>query len=139
MWLEVELRRPGQADSLIVRAYANGGFRAGEPEIILPPRLATLIGFDMEQAELGEGIACGGTHIAMWELGEIEIRVHVPDREVPWVRAKAVCIEGEYEALLSRELIGSLGLLLDYGRGRWRLEDDPPGKYRDEAEPQYWR
>jgi len=55
------------------------------------------------------------------------------------VRAKAVCIEGEYEAFLSRELIGQLGLILDYRRGKRRFTDDPEGVYRDEAEPQYWQ
>lgn len=53
MWLEVELRRPGRADSLIVRAYANGGFRAGEPEMILPPRPATSMGFDGSSSPAG--------------------------------------------------------------------------------------
>ncbi|MBM1154948.1 hypothetical protein DRN94_003620 [archaeon] len=84
-------------------------------------------------------MACGGVHIATRELGYIEVRVLVPDRETRWVRAKAVCIEGEYEAFLSRELIGQLGLILDYRRGKRRFTDDPEGVYRDEAEPQYWQ
>jgi len=38
MWVRVSLRRPGQSKAVTLSAYANGGFRAGEPEIVLPPR-----------------------------------------------------------------------------------------------------
>ena len=36
MWVKVRLRRPGSGDERVVSAYANGGFRAGEPSIMLP-------------------------------------------------------------------------------------------------------
>ena len=138
MWVRVRVRRPGGGAELTISAYANGGFRAGRPEILLPPPLAERLGFDIRTAPLSEGIACGGVHIAARELGEVEVRVDVEDRETSWVRAQATCVEGEVEALMSRELIAALGIIPYYGHAAWRLEDDPPELLRPEAEPQYW-
>ena len=50
----------------------------------------------------------------------------------------AICVEGEDEALISRELAGLMGVEESYSRSAWRFEDDPPGMYRPEARPQYW-
>ena len=62
----------------------------------------------------------------------------VEDREMSWVRAQATCVEGEVEALMSRELIAALRIIPCYGHAAWRLEDDPLELLRPEAEPQYW-
>jgi len=37
--------------------------------------------------------------------------VDVEDRETSWVRAQATCVEGEVEALMSRELISALRII----------------------------
>ncbi len=45
MWVRVRVRRSGEGAELTISAYANGGFRAGKPEILLPPPLAERLGF----------------------------------------------------------------------------------------------
>lgn len=56
MWVRIKVRRPSSQDEVSTSAYANGGYRAGKPEVVLPTRLAIMLGFDVEHAELGEGI-----------------------------------------------------------------------------------
>ena len=79
MWVKVRLRRPGSGDERVVSAYANGGFRAGEPSIMLPPSLAVATGFSLKGESVG-GLAVGGLEPEIIELGELEVRVEVPDR-----------------------------------------------------------
>jgi len=69
----------------------------------------------------------------------VEVKVLVADRNTPWLEADAICVEGEDGALISRELAGLMGIEESYSRNAWRFEDDPPGMYREEARPQYWR
>jgi len=133
----VKIRRPGSKNEEVISAYINSGFRAGEPTISLPIPLAKL--FDVKHATLSEDyIAYGGTFPNVRILGMVEVKVNVPDRETKWIRAKAICVEGEEETLLSRELIGLMRIIPDYETGVWRFKDDPPNVTRNEAQPQYW-
>ena len=138
MWVKVRLRRPGSSDERVVSAYANGGFRAGEPTIILPASLALELGFDVRGERATRGLAIGGLEAEMRELGQAEVKVEVGDRPTPWARCRVLHIEGQDEALLSRELMGALGIRPFYDIGKWRLADDEPGVLRDEAEPEYF-
>jgi len=139
MWVRIRLRNPATKQQQVVSGYANGGFRAGEPRIVLPKQLAELLGFNPQGGTLREGEACGGVRLALRELGEVEVKVEVPDRETPWVPAKAIFVEGEREVLMSRELMGALRIIPFYSQGKWRLEDDPPDILREEAAPQFFQ
>ena len=72
----------------------------------------------------------------MWRvrlLGEVEVRLAIRGREMPWVRAKAVCMLGSDRVLLSEGLLEQLKVL-PFGT-RWLIlgEVEP----REEAAPQY--
>ena len=135
--MKVRLRRPGSSAERVVSAYANGGFRAGEPSIMLPASLAVAMGFSL-RGESIDGRAIGGLEPEIVELGELEVRVEVPDRLTPWKRCRVLCVEGQDEVLLSRELMGALGIRPFYDIGGWVLADDEPGVLREEAEPEYF-
>ena len=135
----MKIRRPGSENEEVTSAYMNSGFRAGEPTISLPIPLAKLLGFDVKHATLSEDyMAYGGTYPNVRILGTVEVKVNVPDKETKWISAKAICMEGEEETLLSRELIGLMRIIPDYESGVWRFKDDPPNVTRKEAQPQYW-
>ena len=136
MWIKVRLRRRGSQNERVISAYANGGFRAGKPTIVLPASLAGELGFEIERGRLTEGLVAGGLSVQVRELGQVEVKVEVSDREAPWRTCEAIYVEGEQEALMSRELIGLLGIELFYHLGKWRLADDEPGVLREEAEPE---
>ena len=139
VWVEVRMRRAGHRDEVSIRAFINGGFRAGRATINLPAPLAELLGFDVRSAELSRDYTvAGGGRPPVRDLGEVEVKVVVPDRDTEWLRAHAICVEGEDEALISRELAGLMRIEESYSRSAWRFEDDPPGTYRPEARPQYW-
>ena len=139
LWIPVRIKSPSSQAELSTSAYTNSGFRAGEPTVIIPAALARALGLDISHARASEDyVACGGARPRVLELGEIHIRLDITDREVPWMTARAICVEDEDEVLISRELMARMRIIPDYEARTWRLKDDPPDVSRGEAEPRYW-
>ena len=145
-WVKVRIRAPGGRE-VETSAVANSGFmwRARRPDgsdysipvINIPAPLARRLGLvvpEEEEASLSfKGADAGYIRAAL--LGEVEVRLAIRDREMPWVRAKAVCLLGSDRVLLSEGLLEQLKVL-PFGT-KWLIlgEAEP----REEAEPQYWR
>ncbi len=48
---------------LLASALVNSGFEAGVPQLVLPTALARELGFNVEEAPLGEGGTDTGQHL----------------------------------------------------------------------------
>ena len=70
-------------------------------------------------------------------LGYVDVRVIEPDRTSGWVRARATCVQGEREVLLSDKLIDALGIEpIRPGAGLWRFSGED--RLRASVGPQEW-
>jgi len=109
------------------------------PLINLPATLASRLGFDVRAARLlMTARDAGGRPLPIYELGLVEVKVEVPDRETDWVRAIAIHLGGSV-VLLNDVLIEELGLVPERpGTGLWRFRDESSDSLRRSAEPEYW-
>lgn len=144
-WVKVRIRTPSGRE-VETSAVANSGFmwRARRPDgsdysipvINIPAPLARRLELAVPE-EAGAAMlfrSAGADYIRAVPLGEVEVRLVIRDREVPWVRAKAICMLGSDRVLLSEGLLEQLGVL-PFGT-RWLLLGE--SELRPEAEPQYW-
>ena len=145
-WIKVRIRAPG-GQEVETSAVANSGFmwRVRQPDgseysipvINIPAPLARRLGLVMPIEE-GAALSFRGadaSHIRAVLLGEVDVRLVIHDREMPWVRAKAVCMLGSDRVLLSEGLLERLRIL-PFGT-RWLILGE--AELREEAAPQYWR
>ena len=140
VWIRVGIRVPGSSTPISTSAAANTMFSIGpRPLINLPATLAGRLGLDVRGARLlMTARDAGGRPLPVYELGVVEVRVEVPDRETDWVRAVAVHLGGSV-VLLNDVLIEELGVVPERpGTGLWRFRDEPPDRLRRSAEPEYW-
>ncbi len=127
--VKVEIRSGER--SVATSALVNAGYEAEEAEICLPKALAERLGL----SERGQRkyLRVGG-EVVVSDLGHVEVRI-VPGGK--WVRARAICVEGEREVLLSDRLIDALEIVpISFGEGLWRLKGEEATR-RSEP-PQLW-
>lgn len=116
-------------------ALVNSGYEAPEePEIHLPLKLVSMLGFKLKERETYRAV---GVNVEAYILGYIDVRVVEAERSSSWIRARAVCTKDEYEILLSDHLTESLGIEpIKPASGYWRFSGEE--KLRPSAKPQYW-
>ncbi len=141
VWVRVALRKPGGGDEVQTSAKVNTGFTIGPlPFVRLPRTLAEKFGFDVERAPPLPGIVdAADRSLPVRRLGPIEVRVVVPDRETPWVRAIAV-YTGAPSVLLNDVLTEKLKVVPERpASGLWRFSDEGVEELRASAQPEYHR
>ena len=116
-WVKVRIRSPGGSE-VETSAVASSGFMWR----------VHVEGYDSSSDVAGHVL------VPTADLGGVEVRLVVPGRETPWVRAWAICIRGESRVLLSEGLMERLRVL-PFGR-RWLIFGE--AELREEAEPQFW-
>ena len=144
-WIKVRIRAPGGAE-VETSAVANSGFmwrtRSSNgavhliPAINIPAPLARRLGLLTrvgEEASMPLEVA-GHVRVPAIRLGYLDVKLAIQDREMPWVRALAICIRGESRVLLGEGLLERLKVL-PFG-DRWLILGET--EFRDEAEPQLW-
>lgn len=144
-WIRVRIRALG-GEEAEVSAVANSGFmwrgrlpngtKYLVPAINIPAPLAERLGLLLprgEEANVPLEVA-GHIPVPTTRLGHIDVKLAIQDREMPWVRALAICIKGETRVLLSEGLLKRLKVLPfgDY----WLIFGEE--ELREEAEPQFW-
>ncbi len=112
------------------------GYESEEPEILLPVGLAKRLGFEVAGLRGVRYRSVGGEAL-VFLLGRVDVRVVAGDRCSEWVSARAVCVPGEYEVLLSNALIEALGVEIARPfSGLWRFAGED--RLRRSVEPFYW-
>ncbi len=121
---------------------ANAGYESLKPEMMIPDRLAEVLGL---LPELPEGArskiyrtAAGPIRICFVDEC-IEAKVVAEDRMSELVKCGIAISELEDEVLLSDKLISAFGIAIeDAGEGLWRFRDEPPSKLRRSYPPELW-
>lgn len=123
-----------------VNSLLNTGFESEDPEIILPLRVAELLGFypALPEGAVIKTYETTGGLVRMYHVKEgVEIQAITEDRPSNPVRCAAVLSELEKEVLLSDKTIEDLEMVLERPReGLWRFRGEE--KVRKSVEPQYW-
>ena len=141
-WIRVRIRSPSGSE-VETSAVANSGFmwrvrqpggdEVSLPVINIPAPLARRLGIAPVRYDSSSDVA-GHLRVPTADLGRVEVRLVVPGRETPWIRAWAICIQGESRVLLSEGLMEHLRVL-PFGR-KWLIFGE--AELREEAEPQFW-
>ncbi len=123
-------------------ALVGSGFEADTPQILVPMKLAEVLGLYSRLLEArieSYGIPAGP--VRMYVLpSSLEVWIVEDDVETNKVVCDAVISNIEEEVLISDYLAGELEIIVeDLKNGVWRLKVDSPEERRRIYSPQYWR
>ncbi len=123
-----------------LNSLLNTGFESEDPEIILPLRVAELLGFypTLPEGAVVKTYETAGGIVRMYYVKDgVEIQVTTDEKTSSPIRCAAVLSELETEVLLSDKTIEELKIILERPKeGIWRFRDEE--KKRKSVEPQYW-
>lgn len=113
-------------------ALLNSGFESDSPDIAVPVRVADELGLWpprlISTVILDTG---GGEVVSPYYRNCVELELILEDREPKRVKVNIIVNPHLDEVAISDYVASELGvILLDFKRGRWRLNDDPPDKVR---------
>ena len=124
-------------------ALVNSGYETYTPQILVPDKLAELLGVwprIPNQAITHEYGTAGGFVRKYVIPNYVSVRVVEPDIETSEVIADLVISEIVSEVLISDKLTSKLGIVLeDVGEGLWILKSDPNRKIRRSYSPRLWK
>ncbi len=139
MGVRVRLKLKTTQKSVETSALINSGFESTEPEIVIPPSLAELLGLAPSSELSSYSVAGGGSISAIRASTPIRVELALKDRQVKAVEAVASILPGENEVIVSDRLAHELGLvILDPFNGTWCLKDELGEKERPSAQPKFW-
>jgi len=137
--VRVRVKLRGPRGELETSALVNTGFEAEEPELVIPERVAELLGLGeggIVHYSLAGGIGASGIRAS----SEVEVVLLLGDRPPLERRAVATIMPGEEEVIISDRLASELRIaILDPYRGEWCLSDEVGRKSRRSSEPTLWR
>ena len=113
-------------------ALLNSGFESDEPDIVVPVEVAKLLGLWPPRSASTAILETGGGETANpYYRACAELELVLEDRESRKLRVNVIVNPHVDEVVVSDYVAGELGIvLLDFKRGLWRLNDDPPLKVR---------
>jgi hypothetical protein len=139
--VRLRLRVRGREGFVDTSALVNTGFETEAPQLLLPLRLASVLGLwpPPLEAQLLEFGTAGGPVKNYVVPNSLEVWVLGGDRVVGPVVSDAVISNVELEALINDKLAGALGIvILNPATGEWRFRDDDASVIRRTEPPQYW-
>ena len=143
MAVRVRLKiRSRSTDKIVeVNALVNSGYETERPELLIPMKVAELLGIwpsSPKPYTTIEYITAGGP-VRNYVLFD-EAEVCIADACVKTVVCDVVVSPIEEEVLISDQLAGELGIqIIDIAKGVWRLSTDPPEAMRKSVGRQIWR
>jgi len=144
MALRVKLKISSKSGGKAVASSAlvNTGFETDRPQLLLPVRIASLLGiwprFPEHTSIMSYGTAGGPTRVYVIN-DELSLSLGYDDVPPKQVTSDAVISEVEDEVLVSDSLGHELGIVIeDLKIGYWRLREEPSTKLRNTEPPQYW-
>jgi len=123
-------------------ALANSGYEAETPQLLVPIRVAELLGLWPPTLEVREAeFETAGGPLRVWIISRgCKVRVVERDVESSEIEADLIISPLADEVLLSDRLISELQIALeDPGKGLWRFRWEPKEKLRRSEPPQRWR
>jgi len=142
MVVRVRLRIVGGGGAVETSALANSGYEAETLQLLIPIKLAQVLGLWPPKAGIEESeFETAGGPLRVWLAPRAcRVSVVVPDAAPPEVEADIVISPLADEVLLSDKLISELGIALeDVGRGLWRFRWESKEKLRRSEPPRYWK
>ena len=138
MGVRVRLKIRSRRAEAVTSALVSSGFESSEPEIILPPTLASIL--EKRKIAVVEYRIAGGGFMSSVRIGELRVKLVLEDREREEVTAVGTMLPGEEEVFISDRLASALGIvILDPYEGLWCLRDESGRKTRRSVLPQIWR
>ena len=121
-------------------ALVNSGFETDAPDIVVPVEVAKRLNLWPPKEISFTVLDTGGGEVSTpYYESAIELELVLSDRESRKHLVNVIVNPHVHEVLLSDYVASMLGIiLLDLKRGLWRLNDDPPNKIRETAEPEEW-
>ena len=137
--LRVRSRTTGR--ELRVNALVNSGFETFKPQLLVPVRVAELLGLwplISREYSVRDYMTAGGPTRMYVLADEAEVSVDVEYATNP-VISDLVISTIEEEVLISDKLAGKLGIVVyDFAEGIWRLKTDPEEVRRKSVERETW-
>jgi hypothetical protein len=137
--LRVRSRTTGR--ELRVNALVNSGFETFKPQLLIPARVAELLGLwplIPREYSVRDYMTAGGPTRMHVLADEVEVGVDV-EYAANTVLSDLVISTIEEEVLISDKLAGKLGIVVyDFAEGIWRLNTDPEEVRRRSVERETW-
>jgi hypothetical protein len=137
--LRLKSRTTGR--ELRVNALVNSGFETFKPQLLVPARVAELLGLwplIAREYTVKDYMTAGGPTRMYLLADEVEVSVDV-EYTTNTVVCDLVISTIEDEVLISDKLAGKLGVVVyDFAEGIWRLNTDPEGVRRRSVERETW-
>jgi len=132
------LNKPSKVEAIVL---LNSGFESENPEILLPSRVAELLGFlpDLPASAVTNTYETAGDYeLKMHFLQDsVKIKILTEDKKNAPVLLSAVISEQEREVILSDSAIDSLGIdIVTFSVGEWRFKGET--KLRASFKKQLW-
>lgn len=145
MGVRVKVRLTSKKEkSVEANSLLNTGFESEEPEVLLPVRVAEILGLwpKLPDGSVVRAYETAGGTVRMPTVDKgIRIQVIAEEGERATSSKPLICSatisEVEREVLLSDRAIEELGIVIESpGKGFWRFKDE--AELRESVEPQYW-
>ena len=139
MGVRVRIQIKTKEASIATSALVNSGFESCMPEIILPPKLAEILGLRGSSVAVYH-VAGGGATSGIRVDERLHVKLILSDRKTEEIEVIGTILPGEDEVLISDKLASELGIvIIDPYRGSWCLRDELGKKIREPAETQVWK
>jgi len=131
--VRVRIKRGGKVIESL--ALLNSGFESDSPDIAVPIEVAAGLGLWPPRSAATAVLDTGGGEISVpYYKSCAELELILEDREPKKAEVNIIVNPHLDEIALSDYVASELGIiLLDFKRGVWRLNDDPPDKIRRSA------
>lgn len=142
MVVRVRIRIDRNGRVVETSALANSGYEAETPQLLIPIRLAEVLGLWPPTKDLEESVyETAGGPLRVWIAPRAcRVRIVTEDIESPEIEVDVVISPIADEVLLSDKLISKLQIALeDVGEGLWRFRWEPRDKLRRSVPPKLWR
>jgi len=139
--VRVRVKAKSSGGELETAALVNTEFETEQPEILLPARLAEILGLYPPKSGslLQEYSVVGGTTAVIKSPEKIHVQLLLEDEETTSVEAVTLISDREDEVLISDSLASELKISIEDAKERlWRLRDETLEKLRRSSKPQYW-
>lgn len=142
MVVRVKIRIVRNEKVVETSALANSGYETETPQLLIPIRVAQLLGLwpPGGEAEETEFETAGGP-LRVWIISRAcKVSVLTQDVKSPEIEADIVISPLADEILLSDKMISELQIALeDVGKGLWRFRWESKDKLRRSEPPKYWK
>jgi len=137
--VKIEIVVGGRTLELV--ALANSGYEAETAQLLVPIRVAELLGLWPPEGAIESTYETAGGPLRTWVYARrCRVRLEAEGAEPVEAVADLAISPIADEVLINDKLIGELQIVLeDAGKGLWRLRGDPPTRLRPSEPPKYWK